>query len=94
MNVIIVDDVKKEELRVGDVVEIEVEYGYKLCYLLELNENNKYVLRNFNGLGFFTMKDTIDEIIQALKKDCFVKSYRIFSEDEYDLVLKPKEKTE
>jgi hypothetical protein len=94
MNVIVPNQSYEPTLQIGDIVEITYEDGdrcYYLCMTILLDKQ-KIMLKNLNGYGYAVMRENIDEIIDYLEAEEIIKSYRIFSQNEYDIVLQFKNK--
>jgi hypothetical protein len=92
MEVIIRDGQKPQELNVGDIVKIVDDENYVNVYLCqELIEVSGYALVDLDGCHFTARRKTLQEIEEFLKTSPYVKSYEIYSQNDYRIVVEPKQ---
>jgi hypothetical protein len=89
---VVVKDNKSIELELGDVVEIISKYNDKYFFLVErIYGENKFILRQFDENKHFGGEcNSLDEIIEILNKDKWIKEYKIYSQKYYKIVIEPK----
>jgi hypothetical protein len=90
MDIVVMGEKENKHIELGDIVEVYTKNGSIYYYLL-MRDSDEYILKNLNG-DTYLEKGSLTEIMNYLNTNFYVKSYRIFSHKEYELVLRPKTK--